>query len=156
MTVTCQEIVATSGLFYTSEVFIGRQDRFALHSFKNHFELIHHEQRFNGLFRERVETLLTTCDFVGILRSKIVRFRWILREVIEFNFLGQERVPHEFPVAFSHRAAEWLDVVDDLGARRRFAFCDSVPDVDAIERLAISPWAHPQGLPTSDRGPPHE
>src|SRR6218665_3359849 len=61
----------------------------------------------------------------------------VFGDVVEFHAAGQRRSPDEFPIALADAATERLDVVEELRAGRRFAFRDGVPDVHAVERLAL-------------------
>src|SRR5215472_18066426 len=61
----------------------------------------------------------------------------VFREVVEVNAAWQHRAPDELPIALPQAAAERLDVVDELRARRGFALGDGVPDVYAVQRLAL-------------------
>ena len=90
-----------------------------------------------ALLGQRVEALLHRGDFVGMGGGEVVLLGRILGEVVEVDAGGKQRAPDELPVALAHRAAERLDVVDDLRARRGLAFGDGVPDVHAVERLAL-------------------
>src|SRR5262249_15665420 len=68
-----------------------------------------------------------------MLSCDIVLLRRILRDVVELRRGRQRGAPYQFPVSLADGSAKGLDVVDDLGARRRFAFADRVPNIQAIE-----------------------
>ena len=130
-------VLPYSRIVWVAKAFVGGQDGFAVHVLHDDFELVHEEERLAGFLRQRVEPLLHRGDLVGVGRGEVVLLGRILREVVEVNAGGKHRAPDEFPVALPQRRAERLDVVDELRARRGLALGDGVPDVDAVERLAL-------------------
>jgi hypothetical protein len=107
--------------------------RASLHGAKS----VNQEQRLRAFAGQRLDALLQTRHDLRILFGEIGRLGGILCDVVELQRRGQRCSPDQLPVAIANAAAERLDVVDNLLARRRLTFAKRWPDVYAIERLAV-------------------
>jgi hypothetical protein len=78
---------------------ISGQCRREMHALDNVLELDLQQDRLFGLCSQHVGALLQVGHLVRMLPRKILRFRHVLRQVVEFNRLRQLRAPDKLPVA---------------------------------------------------------
>ena len=81
-------------------------------------ECINKEQGLGALLGELLDALLQFRDLLGIAVGQIGLFRRVLWDVVQLDGGRKRGPPDQLPVAYAHAAAKWLDVVDDLLARR--------------------------------------
>ena len=86
--------------------------------------MVEEEERFGSVLGERVETVLKGGDSIGVGRGQVVLLERVFREIVEFDFGGQQGEPEELLVALPPRAAERLDVRFDVGAAEALPYPD--------------------------------
>src|SRR5262249_24619660 len=98
---------------------------------------INESKWLGGFLGQSFQALLHGEDFVWMRSGEVILLVGIFCKVKEFEVGRKDASPDEFPIALAETGAERLDVIDNLGTRRRFGFADSAPNIQPIERFTL-------------------